>query len=404
MRARRGKDAYGVAIFESMRVEFMVAHGHITRRWRQSLAALVSIVLGVAALITVLSVTNGFQADLADRVVGLTSHMVVLPLTELSFLEPQEILSTLGESPLVLGAAPGLSTQALLSFGNLTRSVQIRGIVPEAEGEISPALRKLTVGSLDRLTIGSTLLGVDLADWLGCTLDDEIWITFPSGQTRRFRVAGIFDSGVAQYDDSFAYLSLFDVQEVLALPNGVGEIRVRLLDAFSADEVAERLRTSYRNIEIVTWRELNRSLFDALVLEKRVFAFVLLLMLVVAGFGIANVMGMHVLERQRDIAILSTIGLSLRRIRYTFVLEGAFFGVVGSLAGCALGLVLSWLIGVFGLPLPGDLYPVDQVPVQIRGADIALALFGGVIVSLLASYFPARRISTATPVEVLRHG
>ena len=125
-------------------------------------------------------------------------------------------------------------------------------------------------------------------------------------------------------------------------------------------------------------------------------------MLVVAGFGIANVLGMHVMQRRRDIAILSTMGLSLRRIRYIFVLQGAFLGIVGSLLGCAIGLLLSWGIGVFGLPLPGDLYPVDQVPVQIRVADVIFTMMGGMAISLVASYFPARRISTSAPAEVLR--
>ncbi len=382
----------------------MVAHRHVARRWKQSLALLISITLGVAAVITVLSVTNGFQSDLTERILGLTSHLVILPLVEPYFPEPDQTLEEILKVPGVMGAAPGLFTQGLLTRKGVAKSVQVRGIVPQAEVGISPALGRLSAGNLGDLRPSKVLLGAGVADWLDALVGDEVWITFPSSKTGVFQVVAIFDSGVAQYDNNFAYLCLSEVQELLALSNAVGEIRVALEDPFLAESVADSVRNANPSLETVTWRELNRNLFDALVLEKRVFALVLSLMLVVAGFGIANVLGMHVMQRRRDIAILSTMGLSLRRIRYIFVLQGAFLGIVGSLLGCAIGLLLSWGIGVFGLPLPGDLYPVDQVPVQIRVADVIFTMMGGMAISLVASYFPARRISTSAPAEVLRYG
>ena len=382
----------------------MVAHRHVARRWKQSLALLISITLGVAAVITVLSVTNGFQSDLTERILGLTSHLVILPLVEPYFPEPDQTLEEILKVPGVMGAAPGLFTQGLLTRKGVAKSVQVRGIVPQAEVGISPALGRLSAGNLGDLRPSKVLLGAGVADWLDALVGDEVWITFPSSKTGVFQVVAIFDSGVAQYDNNFAYLCLSEVQELLALSNAVGEIRVALEDPFLAESVADSVRNANPSLETVTWRELNRNLFDALVLEKRVFALVLSLMLVVAGFGIANVLGMHVMQRRRDIAILSTMGLSLRRIRYIFVLQGAFLGIVGSLLGGAIGLLLSWGIGVFGLPLPGDLYPVDQVPVQIRVADVIFTMMGGMAISLVASYFPARRISTSAPAEVLRYG
>ncbi|NMB45081.1 MAG: ABC transporter permease [Firmicutes bacterium] len=387
-----------------MRVELMIAHRHIIRRWKQSLLVLASITLGVAAVITVLSVTNGFQADLTERVLGLTSHLVVVPMAGPVFGDPDRVMQEIAQIPEIVGAAPGIFTQGLVSFKGSTKSVQIRGIVPEAESLISPALRTLTVGDITEFAPNQVLLGKGVASWLGTTIDDWVWITFPSRQTEAFQVTAVFDSGVAQYDNGFAYLCLEDVQRLLSLSQGVGEIRVQLSDPFRAEAVAEDLRDTDSNIGTITWRELNRNLFDALLLEKRVFALVLSLMLIVAGFGIANVLGMHVWQRQRDIAILSTMGLCLRKIRYAFILQGVFLGIIGALAGCALGILLSWSIDVFGLPLPQDLYPVDAVPVQIRLMDILLAFLGGVTVSALASYFPARRISASMPAEVLRHG
>ena len=388
----------------TMRVEFMIAHRHMIRRWRQNLLVLVSITLGVCAVITVLSVTNGFQADLTERILGLTSHLVVVPLGGLTFSDPDQVIDDVLQIPGVVGAAPGIFTQGLVSFGGATKSVQIRGIVPEMELSVSPSLGKMLAGDIEDLHSNQILLGKGVADWLGTVVGDWVWVTFPSRQTGAFQVASLFDSGVAQYDNSFAYLCLEDIQKMNKSPEAVGEIRVQLTDPFQAEPVASLLRDMASEIDTITWRELNRNLFDALVLEKRVFALVLSLMLVVAGFGIANVLGMHVLQRQRDIAILSTMGLSLRRIRYTFVLQGVYLGIVGALIGCALGLLLSCAIDTFGLPLPGDIYPVDQVPVQIRLTDIVFALLGGIGVSVVASYFPARRISTIMPAEVLRRG
>lgn len=382
----------------------MIAYKHIIRRWKQSLLVLVSVTLGVAAVVTVLSVTNGFQADLTDRVLGLTSHLVILPLREAVFDEPERVIEDILTFPGVAGVAPGFFTQGLLTFGGATKSVEIRGIMPEAELAISPVLGNLAAGNLTDFRSQQVILGKGVAHWLGAIVGDFVWITFPSRQTEVFEVAGLFDSGVAQYDNSFTYLYLEDVQRLLNLPHAVGEIRVQLSDPFQAEPLAKDLQTANPVLSTVTWRELNRSLFDALILEKRVFALVLSLMLVVAGFGIANVLGMHVVQRQRDIAILSSMGLSLRRIRSAFALQGVFLGLVGALAGCAIGLILSWSIDTFGLPLPGDLYPVEDVPVQIKIADLVFAVLGGIGVSVLASYFPARRISSNMPVEVLRHG
>jgi len=393
-----------VAFLGIMRVELMMAHRHISRRWKQSLLVLVSITLGVAAVIVFLSVTNGFQADLTDRVLELTSHLMVVPLNGPSFENPKELISHIMQIPGVAMAAPGLFTQGLVTFGRVTRSVQIRGILPEAELEISPALSKLSTGELGDFNSNQVILGKGVGNWLGTDIGDWVWITFPSRRTEAFEVIAQFDSGIAEYDDSFAYLCLEDVQKLLNTPQAIGELRVQLQDPFQAELVARRVRESYMDIDTITWRELNRSLFDALILEKRVFALVLFLMLVVAGFGIANVIGMHVVQHQKDIAILSTMGLSLRRIRYTFVLQGVFLGIIGALFGCVLGLVVSWAIDAFGLPLPGDLYPVDEVPVQIRLADILFALLGGIGVSIVASFLPARRISASLPAEVLRHG
>ena len=387
-----------------MWVEFMVAHRHVTRRWRQSLALLISITLGVSAVVTVLSVTNGFQADLTRRVLGLTSHIVVLPLTGPYFEELDQTLAKILQTPEVLQAAPGLSTQGLLTYMDGAKSVEIRGIEPGVEVGVSPILGKLPLGTVEDLELDTVLLGHGVADWLGVALGDQVLITFPRGQSGTFQVVGLFDSGVAQYDNSFVYVHLPKMQELLDLPQGVGEIRVALKNPFLADSIAENLRDADPNIETVTWRELNRNLFDALVLEKRVFALVLSLMLVVAGFGIANVLGMHVMQRQRDIAILSTMGLAIRRIRYIFILQGVFLGIVGAMMGGALGLVFAWAIDTFGLPLPGDIYPVDQVPVEVRLLDVVLTMVGGVAISLIASYFPARRISDSAPAEVLRYG
>ncbi|NMB11838.1 MAG: ABC transporter permease [Firmicutes bacterium] len=387
-----------------MRAELMIAHRHIIRRWKQNMLVLVSITLGVSAVITVLSVTNGFQADLTERILGLTSHLVVVPLDGPTFSDPDQVIHDTLLIPGVVGAAPGIFTQGLISFGRATKSAQIRGIVPQAELTISPALGKLLAGDIGELRSGRVLLGKGVADWLGTTVGDWVWITFPSRQTQAFEVAALFDSGVAQYDSSFSYLCLEDIQQLYKSPEAVGEIRVQLADPFQAEPIANQLRNTSGEIDTITWRELNRNLFDALVLEKRVFALVLSLMLVVAGFGIANVLGMHVLQRQRDIAILSTMGLSLRRIRHAFVLQGVCLGVLGALVGCALGLILSGAIDTFGLPLPGDLYPVDQVPVEVRLTDVIFALLGGIGVSVIASYFPARRISATMPAEVLRRG
>ncbi|NLK08449.1 MAG: ABC transporter permease [Firmicutes bacterium] len=386
-----------------MRLEYIVAKGHITRRWRQNLALLISVGLGVCAIIAFLSVANGFQKDLTERVLGLTSHVVVLPLHDRFFHSADGDMQSVLLNESVIGAAPSLLTHGLITFQDSSKSIQVKGIVPEAEAHVSPVLRSLPGGSITDLTYHTVLLGRGVKEHLHVRIDDVVLVTLPNGTSQSLTVVGFFDSGVLEYDDNYVYAFLPQIQDVLNLKQQFGEIRVAVKDPLSVDAVKAELHSANPNLAPVTWKELNRNLFDALVLEKRVFAFALSLLLVVAGFGIANVLGMHVMQRRKDIAILSTMGLSLRRIRLVFILQAVFLGIVGVGAGGVMGLLISKLIDMFGLPLPGDMYPVTEVPVHIKTIDVCLTVLGGLAICLIAGYIPARRISSTSPGEVLSY-
>lgn len=389
-----------------MPVELFVAYRHLRRRIKQNTLILTSITLGVCAVIVFLSIANGFQMDLTERVLGLTSHLVVIPRNGPVFGTAETIATHLDqlEKIDIVGTAPGLLTQGLLVYKQAVRSIQIRGVDPEKETLVSTTLDKLTSGSLADFTQDAVMIGSGIAEWLRAQVGDFVQITFPSQNTARFRIAGVFDSGVAQYDNSFVYLPLETVQRLLAQPGAISEIRLRLADPFEAAQAAEEIKKEIPSVEAITWQQLNRSLFEALVVEKRVYTLVLSLMLVIVGFAIANVVGLHVVQRQRDIAILSTMGLALHRIRRIFVMEGILLGMAGAILGCLVATALTWLIGTIEIPISGSFAPGGYVPVYLSLTDILLAVGLGIGVSVSSSYFPARRISAEMPVEVLRYG
>lgn len=389
-----------------LEAEIFIARRHLSGRWKQNFLVTAGIALAVAAIIVFLSVANGFQADLTQRVLGLTSHIVIIPTTGPTFTDPDLVLEQLknvgGLS--AAGTSVSLFSQGLVSANGLVKSVQMRGVRLKDELVVSPTLKQIQEEVFEDFAGNTVILGKGVANWLDVAAGDTVTVTLPSKVIQRCQVRAVFDSGVAQYDNSFIYLPLSTLQEFLGKTGEASEIRVRLTEPFLADSAAEKIKESVPDVDAITWRQLNRTLFEGLVLEKRVFSLVLSLMLVIAGFGCANVIGMHIQQRRHDIAILSTMGLALPRIQRVFLLQGCLVGGAGATIGLLLGLVVTWLLSIFGLPLPGDIYPIDTIPVQVRATDVLLAVLGTLGISALSSYVPARRISGTAPVEVLRHG
>ncbi len=391
---------------QTSEAELMLVQRHLQGRWKQNVLVTAGIALAVAALVIVMSVANGFHQDLTERVLGLTAHVIIVPAAGSVLSEPDSVIARTKQMPELeaLGHSASLFTQGLLSVSEIGKSVQVRGVTLADELAVSPTLGKSAAGDLSSFRDRTIILGSGVAKWLGVAPGDLVTITVLSQGRTDLTVAAVFDSGVAQYDSGFAYLPLATLQRLLGQDGAISEVRIRLADPFTADEAATVIESALPDVNAITWRELNRSLFEGLVMEKRVFGLVLSLMLVIAGFGSANVLTMHILQRRQDIAILSTMGLSLRRIRTVFLLQGGLLSLCGAVIGCGVGLVGAGLIQTFGLPLPGDVYPIDTIPVQVRAWDVVVSVLGAVVIGTASSYVPARRISEAVPVEVLRHG
>ena len=384
--------------------------------------ATVGIALGVAALIVVLSVMNGFQKEVRDRMLGVLSHVeVIAPGEPVATLMPlTEILTASRE---VQAVAPFVSSQAMLSREGQMKGIMVRGIDPSKEPGVSGALSKLLSGKLESLTAGSynIVLGRELANTMGVTVGNTVvaiaadGVATPAGMTPRFRqfvVSGVFSSGHFEYDSSLALVHLRDA-EVFFRDQAVSGLRLRLSDMQRAPVVARTLSAKLPgNVVVRDWSHENRNWFAAVQVEKRMMFIILMLIIAVAAFNLVSMLVMTVTDKRSDIAILRTLGAQRSSIMSIFVVQGAWLGVLGVLLGVVLGvliaanidLVMAWIELIFGFQvLPKGIYFIDQLPSDLRAPDVIQIGLTALVLSLLATIYPSWRASRLEPAEALRY-
>ena len=385
--------------------------------------SMLGIALGVAALIIVLSVMNGFQKEVRDRMLGVVSHIEIFAQGGSALPDLQRTLREVRANPQVLGAAPFIATQALLARGEDMKGAIVRGIDPALEPDVTDLAVELKKSSLARLIAGDfgVVLGGELARSLGVRVGDKVTLVAPSGQVtpagvvprlKQMTVVGTFDSGHYEYDSALVLMHMDDATKIFRLEGPTG-VRVKLRDLQQARDVGAQLTRSLTGDLLVRdWTRQNRTWFAAVQVEKRMMFIILTLIVAVAAFNLVSTLVMTVTDKRADIAILRTLGASPNSIMGIFVVQGAMVGVIGTLAGLALGLGVAFNIDII-VPaleqlfhasfLPKDIYLISRMPSDPQQADIVPVAIISLLLAFVATLYPSWRASQVNPAEALRY-
>ena len=385
--------------------------------------SMLGIALGVAALIIVLSVMNGFQKEVRDRMLGVVSHIEVYGPGGGVLPDLPRTLHEVRAHPEVVGAAPFVAAQALLARGEDMRGTLVRGIDPALEPQITELAMSLRDTVFKALVPGEfgIVLGGELARSLGVRAGDSVTLIAPSGQVtpagvvprlKQMTVVGTFDSGHYEYDSGLVMMHVQDAERLFRLEGPTG-VRLKLRDLHKAREVAAELATSMTGpVLIRDWTRQNRTWFAAVQLEKRMMFIILTLIVAVAAFNLVSTLVMTVTDKRADIAILRTLGASPASIMGIFVVQGATVGVVGTLAGLLLGLGVALNIDVI-VPalerlldasfLPKDIYLISRMPSEPLASDIVPIALISLVLAFAATLYPSWRASRVNPAEALRY-
>ena len=385
--------------------------------------SMLGIALGVAALIIVLSVMNGFQKEVRDRMLGVISHIEVFAPNGAALPDPQKTLAEIRANLNVVGAATFIAAQALLARGEDMKGAVVRGIDPGLEGTVSDLEASLKDSALPKLISGNfgVVLGGELARAMGVREGDTVTLIAPSGQVtpagvvprlKQMTVVGTFDSGHFEYDSALVMMHQDDAAKIFRLEGPTG-IRVKIRDLQQAREVAVELSRSLTgDLLIRDWTRQNKTWFSAVQLEKRMMFIILTLIVAVAAFNLVSTLVMTVTDKRADIAILRTLGASPRSIMGIFVVQGAMVGVIGTLAGLLLGLGIAFNIDTL-VPalerllnasfLPKDIYLISRMPSDPQYDDIMPIAVIALVLAFLATLYPSWRASRVNPAEALRY-
>jgi lipoprotein-releasing system permease protein len=387
-----------------------------------SLVSVVGIALGVAALIIVLSVMNGFQEEVRNRILGATSHLEISGYDN-RLPEWKMVAQKIQSDPEVVNSAPYVLGQALINAGEVSTGLLVRGIVPAEENKVSEFfthMQKGTLGSLEPDAF-NIVLGAALANQLHVTVGDKVTIITPQGQVtpagmlprvKQFTVSGIFRLDAYQYDVGLALIHMQDAQKLYRLGDNVSGLRVKLTDLFNAPNVGFRLSQALPDNYITDWTQQNANYFRAVQIEKRMMFIILTLIVAVAAFNLVSTLVMVVTDKESDIAILRTLGAPARSIMKIFVIQGAFSGLIGTVCGVASGVIIALNIGVI-IPaiervlgvrfLSADIYQISELPSKVLFSDVSTIACISFLLSLLATLYPSWRAARINPAEALRY-
>jgi lipoprotein-releasing system permease protein len=384
---------------------------------------MLGIALGVAALIVVLSVMNGFQKEVRDRMLGVLSHVEVFTPDGGALPDPARTLGELKRHPEVVGAAPFIAAQGLLARGEDMKGVLLRGIDPAQEPAVTSLASELANTVLPQLQPGAfgIVLGGALAQSMGLRVGDAVTLVAPSGQVtpagvvprlKQMSVVGVFDSGHYEYDSTLAFVHIDDAARIFRL-EGPSGIRLKLSDLHRAREVTHELAGMVSgDLLLRDWTRQNRTWFAAVQLEKRMMFIILTLIVAVAAFNLVSTLVMTVTDKRADIAILRTLGASPRSIMVIFVVQGALVGVIGTLSGLLLGLGIAFNIdtlvpaleSLLGASfLPQDIYLISRMPSDPQQGDILPIALISLALAFAATLYPSWRASRVNPAEALRY-
>jgi lipoprotein-releasing system permease protein len=442
-----------------MRFEFFIATRYLRAKRRQAVIGVITgisiagVAAGVASLVVALAINNGFRQDLQDRLLGSTSHINLLRVESDGIKNWRPLMERLSKQPHVVGTAPAIYEQVLISRGPRARGAVLKGMIPAYERKVSDLLNTVKIGSMDPLdtepglrpglggsetrphtaatdagespddlnsvqeriaSMPPIVLGKDIAEDLDATLNSVVLVTSPQGELTpfglvpkysRFRVVGIFNSGFFDYDSSWAFTRLSDTQNLEGLGDQITVLEFKVDDIYQAGKISQQLeQAAGKGFMATNWMEQNKALFRALRLERLVTFITIGLIVFVAALNILISLTMMVMEKTRDIAVLMSMGTRKSQVRRLFITQGLLIGVIGTAIGLVLGYALSWAGGHYHLlSLAPEVYSIDYVPFAPRAIDGVLVALVAIGISLVATLYPSWSAARILPAEALRY-
>jgi lipoprotein-releasing system permease protein len=417
-----------------MRFEFFVALRYLRAKRKQTLVSVIStisilgITAGVMALVIALALSTGFKEDIQSKILGATSHINLIRLDGTPLQDYESLLQKIGQVPHVTGSAPAIFNQVFIASSVRNQGAVLKGIEPAREREISDFFSEIVTGNADALSRPSIqpdsdappapdniVVGKEMARAMGVKVGDSLRVFYPMGRLtpfgmvtseKTFRVAAIFESGLWDYDSNWAYVNIESARRLFSFPRGSASvIQFKTDDLEGVEDIADDIRTrAGAGFATTTWIDLNKPLFSALKLEKLVLFLTIGLIVFVASLNIVTTLIMMVLEKQRDIAILTAMGATSKTIQRVFMLQGLVIGLTGTIIGGALGVGASWVLNAYKLiKLEAEIYSIPYVPFHVRIGDVLLVSGTALLISFLATIYPARSASRLDPVEILRY-
>jgi lipoprotein-releasing system permease protein len=426
-------DHSGFRFLTSMKFELFIALRYLRARRKQTMVSVISaisvlgIAAGVMALVIALALSTGFKEDIQGKILGATSAINLLQIDSAPVREYEKLLTKIGFIPHVTGSAPAVFGQVFITSSSGNRGAALKGINPVQEKQVSDFFTHSISGDPDALNVripaegdqgyvlDNILIGKEMARALGVRIGDRLQVFYPMGKLtplgrttseRTFRVGGIFESGLYDLDSNWAYVNIDSARRLFAFPlNSASFLQFKIDDLDRADAVAEEIRVKAGGSFIATtWAEINKPLFSALKLEKLVLFITIGLIVLVAALNIVTTLIMMVLEKQGDIAILTAMGATAKTIHKVFMFQGLIIGLIGTILGDVLGVGISWFLNTYKLiRLEAEVYSIPYVPFHIRAWDVLLVSATALIISYLATIYPARNAARLDPVEVLRY-
>jgi lipoprotein-releasing system permease protein len=411
-----------------MSFEFFIGGRYLRAKQKETFVSLITflsvagVAVGVMALIVVIAVMAGFESDLKSRILGVESHVVLMRHGG-RFSDYRNVSAYVEKTKGIQAVTPFIYSQVMLRSSTGVAGAVLRGIDPDSAGQV---INILDEGSLKQLSemqmqkgpkvsVPGVILGRELARNLGVIRGDVIYLISSRGMIspvghlptmKRFKVAGIFEAGMYEYDGSLAYVHLADAQKILRMSDSVTGIEVRVNDIYQAKKIAKKivgdLGYPYWARD---WMQMNHNLFSALKLEKTVIFIILVLIVLVAAFNIASTLIMMVMGKTRDIAILKAMGSTDKSIRKIFIFKGVIIGSVGTALGISLGIFLCKILEKYKfIELPGDVYYITTLPVRLETLDVLMIAAAAIVICFLATLYPAHQASKLDPVEAIRYG
>lgn len=384
-----------------------------------SLFAVCGVAIGVGALIVVIGVMNGFSTDLRDKILGVNSHILITSLRG-GIQDYRELAKEAGEVAGVTGVTPFVYSEVMLSTRNGVKGVVLRGIDPATSGSVLSLSKDMVSGDVANLEVDGDvpgiIIGSELAKRLGLTQGSEVNLLSPSGRSgaagftprvRRFIIAGVFRTGMFEYDSSLGYVTLPAARKLLGFKGDVvSGLEISVDDVYNVENISKDLRSKVGSFTVYVrhWQEMNANLFAALELEKSAMFIILAMIVLVGSFSIVTTLVMLVIQKTKDIAVLMSIGADSSSIRRIFMLQGTLIGLAGTVFGFLIGVPVSLLLKKYQfIKLPSNVYPVDYLPVRLEAFDLIAIGGAAFLLCFLATIYPARRAAALSPSEALRY-